>query len=78
MIEDIYGTKHDITLNCYVNNCKGHFILRKGKFGLFYGCSEYPNCRATRQYDSVTNEIGEKVYGVIPDEDILDTFGQEF
>lgn len=28
--------------------CGGVLVLRKGKFGMFYGCSGYPACRYTR------------------------------
>lgn len=28
--------------------CNGTLILRKGKYGSFYGCSNYPNCRYTK------------------------------
>ena len=29
-------------------SCGGELVLRKGKFGMFYGCSSYPGCRFTR------------------------------
>lgn len=29
--------------------CGGHLIERNGKFGTFYGCSNYPKCRFTTQ-----------------------------
>ena len=28
--------------------CGGTLILRKGKYGDFYGCSDYPNCKFTK------------------------------
>lgn len=28
--------------------CGGEMISRSGKFGRFWGCSDYPNCRGTR------------------------------
>lgn len=28
--------------------CGGELMLRKGKFGMFYGCSSFPRCRFTR------------------------------
>ncbi len=28
--------------------CGGELILRKGRFGMFYGCSGFPECRYTR------------------------------
>ena len=27
--------------------CGGNLILRKGRYGEFYGCSNYPKCRFT-------------------------------
>ena len=27
--------------------CGGTLVLRKGKYGTFYGCSNYPKCRYT-------------------------------
>jgi hypothetical protein len=29
--------------------CGGALVLRKGKFGAFYGCTAYPKCRFTRK-----------------------------
>jgi hypothetical protein len=29
--------------------CGGKLVLRNGKFGSFYGCRNYPNCKYTRQ-----------------------------
>ena len=29
--------------------CKGKLILRKGKYGDFYGCENYPKCKYTRK-----------------------------
>lgn len=28
--------------------CGGQLIERKGKHGIFYGCSNYPKCRYTK------------------------------
>lgn len=28
--------------------CGGELLLRKGRFGMFYGCSSFPRCRYTR------------------------------
>jgi hypothetical protein len=30
--------------------CNNMMVLRKGKYGKFYGCSKYPYCRGTRPY----------------------------
>ena len=39
--------------NDQINNglcprCGGHLVLRNGKYGNFYGCSNFPRCRFTR------------------------------
>lgn len=31
--------------------CAGRLVLRKGKYGEFLGCSNYPNCRFTKKFD---------------------------
>lgn len=28
--------------------CGGEMISRKGKFGVFWGCKKYPECKGTR------------------------------
>jgi len=38
--------KEEIIRNCPV--CGSELILRKGKFGMFYGCSGFPGCRFTQ------------------------------
>ncbi|WP_080957333.1 topoisomerase DNA-binding C4 zinc finger domain-containing protein [Brachyspira hyodysenteriae] len=30
---------------CICPRCKGKLILKEGKYGQFYGCSNYPNCK---------------------------------
>lgn len=30
---------------CPKEGCNGHLVQRSGRFGAFYGCSEFPNCR---------------------------------
>lgn len=30
---------------CPGEGCKGHLVARNGKFGAFYGCSNFPKCR---------------------------------
>jgi len=32
-------------------NCGGELIIRNGKYGKFYGCSNYPGCRFTKNID---------------------------
>ena len=33
---------------CPADGCTGHIVERNGKFGRFYGCSEFPKCRYSR------------------------------
>ena len=33
--------------------CDGKLILRNGKHGKFYGCTNYPQCKYTEDYDDV-------------------------
>jgi endonuclease YncB( thermonuclease family) len=33
---------------CPQVGCGGHLVERSGRFGTFYGCSEFPKCRYTR------------------------------
>lgn len=34
--------------SCGVSGCTGHLLERQGKFGRFYGCSRFPQCRYAR------------------------------
>ena len=45
-IKNINNIKQEIN-NCVCPRCKGELILREGKYGQFYGCSNYPNCKFT-------------------------------
>ena len=31
-------------------NCKSKLVLRKGRYGKFYGCTNYPHCKFTSKY----------------------------
>lgn len=48
--EHVYNVRK--TLNDIDNNicprCQNKLILRNGKYGKFYGCSNYPNCKFTK------------------------------
>lgn len=33
---------------CPAEGCVGNVIIRNGKFGMFYGCSNYPTCKYSR------------------------------
>ena len=45
-IENIKNTKEEIRSGI-CPRCKGKLILREGKYGEFYGCSNYPYCKFT-------------------------------
>lgn len=32
-------------------NCGGQLVVKEGKYGQFYGCSNYPKCKFTKQID---------------------------
>ena len=43
--------KRDIAVaNGYCPQCGGTLTLRQGKYGKFYGCSNYPHCKYTTPY----------------------------
>ena len=33
----------------YCPRCNGRLVLRKGRYGDFYGCSNYPDCKYTKK-----------------------------
>ena len=49
-----------------VCQCGKPMMLRKGRNGDFYGCSDYPRCRRTRE----VNQLGETVMAEAPLEEI--------
>ena len=56
--EEMKRHKRNIKIQKYKNlnlinqgicpRCGGQLVLRKGKFGSFYGCSNFPKCKFTR------------------------------
>lgn len=49
-INNIYASKEEIyhkIASGFCPKCGGHLVLRTGKFGRFYGCSNYPKCKFT-------------------------------
>ena len=47
--------QHSKKAHC--RRCGKATVFREGKFGLFYGCSGYPECRATYDADPITGVI---------------------
>lgn len=37
-------------------DCDGNLIIRNGKYGEFYGCSNFPRCKYTRDTDKTIVE----------------------
>lgn len=46
-IQNIIKTKNEIAQNI-CPRCGGRLVLRNGKNGVFYGCSNFPKCRFTK------------------------------
>jgi len=42
-------------------SCSGHLVLRHGKYGPFYGCSNYPNCTYSQPTEEEQNRRLERV-----------------
>lgn len=34
-------------------SCDGHYVFRQGKFGNFFGCSNFPKCRNTKSFTTL-------------------------
>ena len=47
-IEERHTAKEAVIRNRKCPRCGGELRLRNGKYGPFYGCSNYPNCRFTQ------------------------------
>lgn len=48
---ELEGSKRsdDNLVRC--EECAGEMVLRKGRYGLFYGCTNFPDCRYTKKVD---------------------------
>lgn len=42
--------------------CNGYMVLREGPLGKFYGCSNYPDCKATTSIDSISEDNFEDIF----------------
>ncbi|MCB8818316.1 topoisomerase DNA-binding C4 zinc finger domain-containing protein [Desulfosporosinus shakirovi] len=48
-------------VNTWSPQCGFKMILRNGKYGPFYGCTQYPKCRGTRNCKNIqSNNVFEK------------------
>jgi DNA topoisomerase I len=71
----------NLALKDYPKTCpkcnEGKLNLRTGKFGLFYACSKYPECKNTMPYgdsavssDGVSSQNNDKILGNYNDEEV--------
>lgn len=44
-VQNIQNSKNALINQGICPQCGGHLILRRGKYGSFYGCSNYPKCK---------------------------------
>ena len=47
-VKEVISQKEREVSMGYCPRCSGHLVRRKGRYGDFYGCSNYPNCTFTR------------------------------
>jgi DNA topoisomerase-1 len=44
----------------YCENCGRSMVLKKGRFGQFYACSGYPDCKTTKRIGSTEQKVADK------------------
>ena len=44
------------------DKCGKPMLLREGKYGQFYGCTNYPDCKNTKQYFDIDTSLLEKAF----------------
>lgn len=52
-IHSIQEQKQDAIKSCRCPRCGHKLVLRNGKYGQFYGCSNYPRCRYTHPQNNI-------------------------
>ena len=55
-----------VSRSCRRTGCEGHLEQKRGKYGDFLGCTEYPNCRYTEEV-SADKSTPSHDYGSCPD-----------
>ena len=50
----------------YCENCGRPMVLKKGRFGTFYACSGYPDCKTTKQIGGVQKKPDQQLDEVCP------------
>lgn len=57
--------------------CSGDMISRTGKFGVFWGCKAFPECKGTRDSEGLSKQDRAKARGEIyelDDKDVTNRF----
>lgn len=57
MASNNYAYDHGFIDFLKCKKCDGKYKLMNGKFGLFYGCSNYPECKSTNSIADFTYDI---------------------
>lgn len=50
-ISEIHKIQRDLEFDNICPRCGGRLVVRNGRNGEFYGCSNYPNCKFTKNID---------------------------
>ena len=57
-------------------DCNGEMISRKGKYGVFWGCKRYPDCRRTRDSEGKSKADRAREKGEVYEHDDKDEFNK--
>lgn len=57
-------------------DCRGEMISRKGKYGIFWGCKNFPVCKGTR--DSMGRSKADREAERLDKRDELGSYGRDF
>lgn len=49
----IYKT-YNVPMKTRCEFCDGHYVFRQGKFGNFFGCSNFPKCKNTKSFKTLS------------------------
>lgn len=52
--EEMHPSAATLSKNFSCELCNGHYIVRRGKHGAFFGCSNYPKCKSTKTVEEIT------------------------
>ncbi|MGB8453107.1 MAG: topoisomerase DNA-binding C4 zinc finger domain-containing protein [Anaerocolumna sp.] len=58
--EEMHSSADTPSMNFSCELCDGHYVVRHGTYGAFFGCSNYPKCRSTKTIEEKTYSWFEK------------------